>query len=135
MPGRPASHYSAGVDDTPVHALEDLLTRTRAALSRSGRPDTAPVTATSEDGLVSAVVGPDGLVQSIAMHPTILRRTPAEIAESIAGAVNDAVEALPAAPSRSTMIEELKAIQEESAVRMRAMSESFTTAVTRLQER
>jgi DNA-binding protein YbaB len=135
VPRAVASHYSAGVDDTPVRALDDLLSRTRAALSRSARPDTAPVTATSEDGLVSAVVGSDGLVQSITMHPTILRRTPTEIAESITGAVNGAVDTLPTAPSRSTMIEELKAIQEESAVRMRAMSESFTTAITRLQER
>jgi DNA-binding protein YbaB len=123
------------VDDTPVRALDDLLTRTRVALSRSARRESEPVTGTSDDGLVSVVVGPDGMVQSITMHPTILRRTLHEIAASITGAVNEAVEAVPEAPVHSTLLEQLKSIQEESAVQMRAMSESFATAITRLEER
>ena len=119
----------------PVQALDDLLLRTRAALSGATRTGGEPTTGASDDGLVSATVGPDGLVRSISMHPTILRRSPDDIADSVVDAVNQAVTAQPEAPATSGLIEELKAIQEELAVNVRRMGDEFTSAVKRLQER
>jgi hypothetical protein len=46
--------------------------------------------------------------------------------------VNQAVDARPADSSTSNLIEELKAIQEQSAEQMKRMSAELTAAVTRL---
>jgi hypothetical protein len=120
------------VQPDPVQEMDDLLIRTSAVLSGSGRRTSEPTTGTSDDGLISVIVGPDGDVASISVDPTMLRRPAAELADGIAAAVNQAVDARPADSSTSNLIEELKAIQEQSAEQMKRMSSELTAAVTRL---
>lgn len=116
----------------PVQELDDLLMRTSAVLSGSGRHDSEPTTGASDDGLISVIVGPDGSVVSISVDPTVLRRPAGDLADGIAAAVNQAVDARPATSS-SNLIEELKAIQEASAEQMKRMSGALAAAVTRLE--
>jgi YbaB/EbfC DNA-binding family len=120
------------VQPDPVQEMDDLLMRTSAVLSGSGRRTSEATTGTSDDGLISVIVGPDGDVASISVDPTMLRRPAAELADGIAAAVNQAVDARPADSSTSNLIEELKAIQEQSAEQMKRMSGELTAAVTRL---
>jgi hypothetical protein len=120
------------VQPDPVQEMDDLLMRTSAVLSGSGRSTGEPTTGASDDGLISVIVGPDGDVASISVDPTMLRRPAAELADGIAAAVNQAVDARPADSSTSNLIEELKAIQEQSAEQMKRMSGELTAAVTRL---
>jgi hypothetical protein len=120
------------VQPDPVQEMDDLLMRTSAVLSGSGRRTGEPTTGASDDGLISVIVGPDGDVASISVDPTMLRRPAAELADGIAAAVNQAVDARPADSSTSNLIEELKAIQEQSAEQMKRMSGELTAAVTRL---
>jgi hypothetical protein len=112
--------------------MDDLLMRTSAVLSGSGRRTSDSTTGTSDDGLITVIVGPDGDVASISVDPTMLRRPAAELADGIAAAVNQAVDARPADSSTSNLIEELTAIQEQSAEQMKRMSGELTAAVTRL---
>ncbi|HEY2983872.1 MAG TPA: YbaB/EbfC family nucleoid-associated protein [Jatrophihabitantaceae bacterium] len=116
----------------PVQEMDDLLMRTSAVLSGSGRRTSDSTTGTSDDGLITVIVGPDGDVASISVDPTMLRRPAAELADGIAAAVNQAVDARPADSSTSNLIEELTAIQEQSAEQMKRMSGELTAAVTRL---
>jgi DNA-binding protein YbaB len=120
------------VQPDPVQEMDDLLMRTSAVLSGSGRRTGEATTGTSDDGLISVIVGPDGDVASISVDPTMLRRPATEFAGAIAAAVNQAVDARPADSSTSNLIEELKAIQEQSAEQMKRMSAELTAAVTRL---
>jgi len=112
--------------------MDDLLMRTNAVLSGSGRPTGESTTGASDDGLISVTVGPDGNVASISVDPTMLRRPATELADGIAAAVNQAVDARPVDSSALNLIDELKAIQEQSAEQMKRMSGELTAAVTRL---
>ena len=69
---------------------------------------------------------------AISVDPTMLRRPATELADGIAAAVNQAVDARLAESSTSSLIEELKAIQEQSAEQMKRMTGELTAAVTRL---
>jgi DNA-binding protein YbaB len=120
------------VQPDPVQEMDDLLMRTSAVLSGSGRRTSDSTNGTSDDGLITVIVGPDGDVASISVDPTMLRRPAAELADGIAAAVNQAVDARPADSSTSNLIEELTSIQQQSAEQMKHMSGELTAAVTRL---
>src|SRR6266516_5442378 len=120
------------VQPDPVQEMDDLLMRTSAVLSGSGHRTGELTTGKYDDGLISVIVGPDGDVASISVDPTMLRRPAIELADAIAAAVNQAVDARPAESSTSSLIEELKAIQKQSAEQMKRMSGALTAAVTRL---
>lgn len=117
----------------PVSAMDDLLSRLGRALVGAASPEGEPTTGTSADGLVAATVGPDGHVRSIVAEPAVLRRPASELADAIMVAVNQAVDARPGESALSSPIAELKQLQQESAVRMRQMSELFTAAVKQLE--
>lgn len=123
------------MDADPARAIDDLLTRIRAALSGRIRTGREPTTGTSDDGLVSATVAPDGYVRAIAAHPTVLRGSANDLADSIMAAVNHAVDARPDEPATDTLVDELKALQEESEAQVRQMSGQFVAAVKQVEPR
>jgi hypothetical protein len=121
------------VDNDPVQAMDALLTRTCAALSGSGTRDGEPTTGTAADGRVATTVGTNGRVGSLTIDATMLRGSPDSIAAAIRDAVNEALDAQPDTAPAATLIEELKAIQEETLGHMQQLSGTLTTALTRME--
>ncbi len=114
----------------PGSALDALLDRLAAAVS--GGVDTGH-TSTGSDaaGYVTAVLDGRGRVQQLELDPRILRDRDA-VAGAIRQAVNEAVDARPAAAPTGERTAELRAIQEQSLEVSRAMNGSLLAALEQL---
>lgn len=118
--------------EQPVDALAALVERARAAIAGApvGVPD-GPLRATAADGMVTAEVTPEGRVRSIEMDPKMMRRPSEDICAAIAVAVNDALDLRPSAPGTGPILDELRAVQEQSVTEMARISQAFTDALTK----
>lgn len=119
------------MSEDPVQLVDTLLERLVSALSGGGAPDGEPTTGSAAEGMVRAVVGSDGHVQSLALDPKLLR-TPGQVAPGIVTAVNQAVEAAPEVSTTSSRIEDLKSIQNDSLDMTMRMNASLVGALEAL---
>lgn len=114
----------------PATALDDLVGRALRLMS-GGQDEAAegPFTGTAADGLVRCEVGPDGRVRSVDLDPRVLRLPLAELSAHLRTAVNEALDARPAPPDTSQLLDGLRAVQEQSVLEMRRITQAFSAAL------
>lgn len=118
------------MDVDPTESLNALVDRARAALAGM-QPPTAdgPLVGEAADGLVRAEVGADGRLRTLDVDPKMLRQPLEDLCAQIVGAVNAALDAGPDRISTGPLIDELKAVQEQSMQEMTKISAAFSSAL------
>lgn len=124
------------MQDDPAQSLDTLLEQVRAALGGSvPEQPQGPFAGEALDGRVRAEVGLDGRVRALHLDPKVLREPLDDLAAAVVVAVNAAVDARPARADSGPLLEQLRAVQEESVVQMARISEAFTAALERVRTR
>lgn len=117
------------VTEPPVDSLAALVERARSAIAGSPQtPPDGPLRGVAADGMVTAEVTAEGRVSSIEMDPKMMRRPSEEICDEIRAAVNEALDQRPSGTT-GPILEELRAVQEQSVHEMAKISQAFTDAL------
>ena len=115
--------------EQPVDSLAALVERARSAIAGAPQtPPDGPLRGSAADDMVIAEVSPEGRVTSIQMDPKMMRSPSEDICEAIRSAVNEALDQRPSA-STGPILEELRAVQEQSVHEMAKISQAFTDAL------
>jgi hypothetical protein len=113
----------------PASSLDAIVEKTRALIEGSQGGDPGPFTGQAADGMVTCEVDAGGHVRSIDVDPRLLRRPLEELCGNVAAAVNEALDARPGRPDTGPLLQELRAVQEQSVIEMRQITQAFTTSL------
>lgn len=107
--------------------LEAIVEQVRSALEASASedptatPDRAALDASlselvgeAADGLVRAVVGPDGRLRLLTIAPELMRRPLADVGVDVRTAINAALGARPGAVDASPLIDVLRSVRDQA---------------------
>jgi hypothetical protein len=118
------------VDADPARGLAELVERARAAMAGNAPTgEDGPFLGEAADGQVRAEVSADGRLRSVQVDPVLARRGVDEIAAAVVTAVNAALDARPAAADARPLLDELRAVQEQSVAEMSRISQAFSAAL------
>jgi DNA-binding protein YbaB len=118
------------VEADPAQALAELVDRARAAMAGGTlEPPAGPFAGEAAEGQVRAEVGADGKLRSLHIEPILARRGLEEISGHVITAVNAALATRPARADTGPLLDELKAVQEQSVVEMAKISQAFSAAL------
>jgi DNA-binding protein YbaB len=120
------------VDVDPAESLNALIDRARAAMSQTP-PGAAPGPFRGEaaDGLIAAEADATGRIRSLEIDPKALRQPLEDTCAQVMAAVNAALDARPGRVDTGPLVEELKAVQEQSVQEMAKISRAFSDALSR----
>ena len=88
-----------------------------------------PFVGTAADGLITAEAGAEGRVRSVTIDPKMLRRPVEDVCRDVVAAVNAALDARPGRVDTGPLLEELRAVQEQSVQEMAKISSAFSDAL------
>jgi DNA-binding protein YbaB len=116
-------------------SIEALAAQARAALGGrlpvdNAQPEpaareTASYTGSAAGGLVTAEVGSDGRVRSLAIDPTMLQRPLADVAAAAQTAINAALDARPGRVDYAPLADELKTVQDTARTDLAAITQAM----------
>jgi DNA-binding protein YbaB len=116
--------------EDPSQALDALVDRARAALAGVAPAESsAPFVGEAADGLITAEAGAEGRLRSLTIDPKMLRQPIEDICRDVVTAVNAALDARPGRVDSGPLLEELRAVQEESVQQMAKISSAFSDAL------
>jgi DNA-binding protein YbaB len=120
------------VQTDPTQSLNALIERARAAMSGGGAPSTpGPLIGESSDGMIRAEIGTDGRIRFLQVDPKMLRQPLEDLCAHIVTAINAGLDARPDQIDTRPLLQELKAVQEQSAEEMAKISAAFSDALAR----
>ncbi|HEU5266432.1 MAG TPA: YbaB/EbfC family nucleoid-associated protein [Jatrophihabitans sp.] len=124
------------MDVDPAQSLNALIDRARAAMSQAPQGAApGPFVGEAADGLISAEADAAGHIRSLRIDPKLARQPLEDTSAQIVLAVNAALDARPGRVDTGPLVEELKAVQEQSVQEMAKISRAFSDALARALER
>ncbi len=116
--------------EDPSQALDALIERARAALAGAAPAEPAgPFLGEAADGLITAEASAEGRLRSLTIDPKMLRQPIEDICRAVMFAVNAALDDRPGRVDSGPLLEELRAVQEESVQQMAKISSAFSDAL------
>ena len=120
------------MDVDPAQSLNALIDRARAAMSQPPQGAApGPFVGAAADGMITAEADAAGRVRSLEIDPKLLRQPLEDTCAQIVLAVNAALDARPGRVDTGPLVEELKAVQEQSVQEMAKISRAFSEALAR----
>lgn len=121
---------TASESNDPASALDALVGKTLGLLAgTAAQEQPGPFTGIAADGLIRCEVGADGRVRSVEVDPRALRLPAEDLGQHLVSAINEALDARPGRPDTGPLLDELRAVQEQSVVEMRRITQAFTEAL------
>lgn len=117
----------------PAQSLDALIERARSAMSgvAPSSESSGPFLGEAADGLVTAEASLEGKVRTLHIDPKMLRQPIEDICRDVVTAVNAALDARPGRVDTGPLMEELRAVQEQSVQEMAKISSAFSDALAR----
>lgn len=117
----------------PAQSLDALIERARSAMSGvAPSPESSgPFLGEAADGLVTAEASLEGKLRTLHIDPKMLRQPIEDICRDVVTAVNAALDARPGRVDTGPLMEELRAVQEQSVQEMAKISSAFSDALAR----